>query len=71
MNHGREDRRGMRSEQLSENDLTHLLRQRGISRDQREEVKLAGLEIDHHLSILREAWAEPAGRRDFRSGEKA
>lgn len=72
MTHGREDRRAMRGEQLSENDLAHLLRQRGISRDHREEVKLAALEVDHHLSILRESWAEPARRRDLeRSEEKA
>jgi uncharacterized membrane protein YcaP (DUF421 family) len=67
MTHGGVDRRALRGEQLSENDLAHLLRLSGISRDRLDEIKLSALEVDHHLSVLREPWAEPARRRDLES----
>src|SRR5688572_3002468 len=58
MEHGREDPEAIRAEQLSENDLDHLLRLCGIGRDRREEVRLATMEDDHELSVLRERWAQ-------------
>lgn len=64
MEQGRVDTRAMRGEQISELDLNHLLRLRGIPRDRRDEVRLAALEDDHELSVLRERWAERATRRD-------
>lgn len=70
MTHGREDRRAMRGEQLSESDLAHLLRLSGVPHDHRDEVKLAAVEVDHHLSVVREPWAKPARRRDLEQSRK-
>lgn len=71
LTHGREEPDELAREQLSEQDLNHLLRTHGIPRDRRNEVKIAALEVDHELSVLREPWAEPARRRDLEAfGEK-
>lgn len=67
--HGKRIPDAMRDEQLSHRDLEHLLRLRGITRDRLEEVRLATLEDDHNVSVLREPWAEPANRRDLRKRE--
>jgi uncharacterized membrane protein YcaP (DUF421 family) len=55
---------------MSGDDLAHLLRLSEIAVDRRSEVKLAALEIDHRLSVLREPWAEPARRRDWETSRE-
>jgi uncharacterized membrane protein YcaP (DUF421 family) len=64
MEHGQRLPEALRSEQMSSRDIEHLLRLRGITRERVEEVRLATLEDDHHLSVVREPWAEAATRRD-------
>jgi uncharacterized membrane protein YcaP (DUF421 family) len=59
---GREDRSALRSEQLGELDLAHLLRLDGI--EDRGDVHRAFVERDHELSVLRTPRAEPAQRQD-------
>jgi uncharacterized membrane protein YcaP (DUF421 family) len=59
---GKEDRGALRSEQLSEVDLAHLLRLDGI--DDPGEVRRAFVERDHQLSIFLVPAAEPAQRED-------
>lgn len=61
---GSEQRDELRREQLNENDLEHLLRKEGVGRDRWNEVRLAVLERNHHLGVLRQDWAETAQRRD-------
>ena len=68
--HGRADLEALRSEQLSADDLAHLLRLSEVAADRRTEVKLAALEIDHRLSVLREPWAETARRRDWETSRE-
>lgn len=65
ISHGHEDHHALRREQLNEGDLEHLLRMRGISRNQWDEVRIGALEIDHELSVLREPMAERARRIDL------
>lgn len=64
MEHGKRLPEALRREQMSSRDIEHLLRLHGITRERTEEVRLATLEDDHHLSSLRESWAAPATRRD-------
>lgn len=59
---GREDRRELRSEQLNEADLAHLLRLDGI--EDWKQVHLALVERDHEASALRKPAYEPLQKRD-------
>lgn len=61
---GEVNRKAMCREQISRADLEHLLRLDGIAREQWETVRLGVLEHDHHLSVIREPWAERVPRRD-------
>jgi uncharacterized membrane protein YcaP (DUF421 family) len=60
--HGEFQRRAMRGERLNERDIAAMLRNQGIQ-DLRE-IKLAILETDGELSVLKEPWAEPAQKSD-------
>ena len=60
--HGQFQRRAMRAERLNEIDVAAMLRNQGIQ-DLRE-IKLAILETDGELSVLKEPWAEPAQKFD-------
>ena len=59
---GTEDRDALRREQLNEGDLGHLLRLKGISKW--KELKLAILERDHGISVIRHPETEPLQRQD-------
>ena len=59
---GVEDGQGLRAEQLNEGDLGHLLRLEGI--DDWKDVKVAMLEEDHGLSVIRCHDAEPVRKED-------
>jgi len=61
---GSEQKDALRGEQLNEKDLEHLLRKEGIGRDRWKEVRLAVLERDHALGVLKQDWAETVQRRD-------
>ena len=65
---GRFERGGMREERMNEKDVMAELRHQGIT-DLRE-VKLALVENDGVVSVLREDWAEPAQKADL-GGEHA
>jgi uncharacterized membrane protein YcaP (DUF421 family) len=54
--------KGMRQERLNEQDVLAMLRLEGV-RDLRE-IRLATLETDGEMSVLRHDWAEPAQRAD-------
>jgi uncharacterized membrane protein YcaP (DUF421 family) len=56
------DERGMRAERMSSREVRGHLRAAGV-RDLRE-VKLAIVEDDGSVSVMRHAWAEPASRAD-------
>jgi uncharacterized membrane protein YcaP (DUF421 family) len=53
---------GMRAERLSEQDVMAMLRLQGVQ-DVRE-VRLATVEADGELSVLKQEWAEPTTRAD-------
>ena len=59
---GEFDRTGMRKERMNEKDVLGQLRSQGIH-DMRE-VRLATVENDGSLSVLKHEWAEPAQRAD-------
>lgn len=59
---GAPDRHGLRREQVNETELGHMLRLRGV--DDWKEVRLAGLDHDSRLSVLRHEWAKPASKAD-------
>jgi uncharacterized membrane protein YcaP (DUF421 family) len=59
---GVEDRRALRSEQMNEADLAHLLRLQGVERW--GEVHVAAVEIDHQLSAILRPEAQPAQKKD-------
>ena len=61
---GVEDGRELRSEQLNEIDLAHLLRLEGMEKEKWNEVHLGLVERDHNLSMLYRPEAEPAMRED-------
>jgi uncharacterized membrane protein YcaP (DUF421 family) len=63
MRHGHFDRGGMREERMNEHDVLATLRLQGIT-DVRE-VKLATVEVDGEVSVLRETWAETAQKADM------
>ena len=50
LRNGRADHDAMRREQLSDDDIDHLLRADGI--DVRKKVKLGTIELDHELSVI-------------------
>jgi uncharacterized membrane protein YcaP (DUF421 family) len=54
---GRKKADGLRREQLNDDDLAHLLRREGI--DRRSEVRLAVLELDSQLSVIKNHENEP------------
>lgn len=56
------DRAGMRKERMNEKDVTAELRLQGVA--DLSEVKLATVENDGAVSVLREDWAEPVRRGD-------
>ena len=62
LRNGTEDREELRREQLNEGDLGHLLRLRMIRKW--KEVKLAILERDHSLSVIKNPEDEPLQRQD-------
>ena len=64
MRSGAVDDRALRREQLSRDDLEHLLRLDGIATEKWEEVHLATIERDHEASLILTRGAEPATRRD-------
>ena len=53
---------GMRAERLNEKDLLSELRLHGI--DDLREVKLAAVEYNGQLSVIRQDWAEPIQKAD-------
>ena len=55
-------REGMRAERVNEQDVMAMLRLQGVQ-DVRE-VRLATVETDGELSVLKQEWAEPATRAD-------
>lgn len=59
---GVEDGDALRSEQLNEGDLGHLLRLEQVQKW--DEVRLAVLERDHSISVLYQPSCEPATRED-------
>lgn len=59
---GCEDGKALRSEQLNEQDLAHLLRLQGI--DDWKDVHIAFVERDHEVSAIRQPGAEPAQKKD-------
>jgi uncharacterized membrane protein YcaP (DUF421 family) len=56
------DRAGMRAERMNDRDVMAMLRQSGVRN--LEEVHLAVIETDGHLSVLKHDWAEPAEKAD-------
>jgi uncharacterized membrane protein YcaP (DUF421 family) len=65
---GEFDRRGMRKERMNEMDVLGHLRMQGIH-DMRE-VRLAVVEIDGSLSVLKHTWADPAQKADVLKTEE-
>lgn len=59
---GRVDRDQLRSQQLSEADLAHLLRQKGVT--DWNDVHLALIERGHDLSVIKRPNAQPATKED-------
>jgi uncharacterized membrane protein YcaP (DUF421 family) len=66
---GQLEREGMRKERMNEKDVMAELRLQGVP-DLRE-VKLAAVENDGAVSVIREDWAEPLQRGDVDDGEHA
>jgi uncharacterized membrane protein YcaP (DUF421 family) len=64
---GQLDRQGMRKERMNEKDVMAELRLRGVT--DLHEVRLAAVENDGELSVIREDWAEPLQKGDLR-GER-
>jgi uncharacterized membrane protein YcaP (DUF421 family) len=58
-------RDGMRAERLNEKDVMSALRLQGV--DDVREVKLAMVENDGEISVLRRDWAEPLQKADLRA----
>jgi uncharacterized membrane protein YcaP (DUF421 family) len=66
--HGEFQRDGMRKERINEKDVIGELRVNGI--DDLREVKLAVVENEGHISVLKEDWAETVQKADL-GGEDA
>jgi uncharacterized membrane protein YcaP (DUF421 family) len=64
--HGRTFREGLRKERMSEQEVDAELRLAGI--DDLAEVRLAQVEIDGKVSVIREEWAEPVRKADLTPG---
>jgi uncharacterized membrane protein YcaP (DUF421 family) len=62
---GRFERSGMRKERMNEKDVMAELRLRSVA--DVYEVKLAAIENDGQLSVVREDWAEPLRKGDVDS----
>ena len=54
---------GMRAERINAKGVMHELRLQGV--DDIEEVKLAMIEVDGVVSVIKHDWAEPLTRRDL------
>ena len=57
-------REGMRAERINAKGVMHELRLQGV--DDISEVKLAMLEVDGVVSVIKHDWAEPVQKRDLR-----
>jgi uncharacterized membrane protein YcaP (DUF421 family) len=66
---GRLDRAGMRREHMNEKDVMAALRLQGV--DDVGEVKLAMVETDGEVSVLRQDWAEPLRKGDLRASARS
>jgi uncharacterized membrane protein YcaP (DUF421 family) len=66
---GEFQRAGMRQELMNESDVLSALRLRSI--DDPAEVKLAQVETDGEVSVIREEWAEQAQKSDVESLERS
>jgi uncharacterized membrane protein YcaP (DUF421 family) len=62
---GELQREGMRKELMNESDVLSALRLESI--DDPREVKLAQVETDGEVSVIREDWAEPARKQDLKN----
>ncbi|MFN2565652.1 MAG: DUF421 domain-containing protein [Gemmatimonadaceae bacterium] len=60
---GRLERDGMRKERMNEKDVMAELRLRGVA--DVHEVRLAAVENDGQMSVVREDWAEPLQKGDL------
>lgn len=65
---GELQRTGLKSELMNEKEIMAALRLHGI--DDMREVKLATLEVDGEVSILKEDWAETVQKKDLGSRKK-
>lgn len=65
---GEFDRQGMRAERMTDREVLAHLRTQGIH-DMRE-VRLAIVETDGTVSVLREPWADPAQKADVLQDEE-
>jgi uncharacterized membrane protein YcaP (DUF421 family) len=61
--------RGMRKERMNVKAVMHELRLQGV--DDIREVKLAMVETDGVVSVIKESWAEPVRRADIGGGAPA
>jgi uncharacterized membrane protein YcaP (DUF421 family) len=59
---------GLRHERMNEREALAALRLRGVS-DMRE-VKVAVMEVDGEVSVLKQDWAEPVRRVDISGGKE-
>jgi uncharacterized membrane protein YcaP (DUF421 family) len=60
---GEFERKGMRDERMNEHDVMSQLRLQGI--DDLREVKVAAVETDGIMSVIRQEWAEPLQKADL------
>jgi uncharacterized membrane protein YcaP (DUF421 family) len=60
---------GMRAELMNENDVLAALRLAGV--EDMSEVRLAFVEPDGEISVVRQAWAETVRKRDIGPGRPA
>ena len=61
---GVEDRQALRREQMNQGDVEHLLRLDGIEKEKWDEVRVAYLERDHAMSLLKKPENEPVQKKD-------
>jgi uncharacterized membrane protein YcaP (DUF421 family) len=66
--HGRLQRDGMRQERMNDRDVMAELRLHGVA--ELGEVRLAAIEHDGQMSVLREEWAEPLQKGDVGAAGK-
>ena len=65
---GEFQRDGMRSEFMNEREVMAALRLQGV--DDMREVKLATVEVDGIVSVVRHEWAEPVQKADLGAGAR-